>query len=73
MVNDVLGLHPWVWRRPDVCVCVVPVLVLQATLESISDPTEQWNKLVELNVQEQCINLFANPIVQRRQARPHMT
>uniref|UniRef100_A0A7S1N9X7 Carbonic anhydrase n=1 Tax=Eutreptiella gymnastica TaxID=73025 RepID=A0A7S1N9X7_9EUGL len=25
-------------------------------------------RLVELNVQEQCINLFANPIIQRRQA-----
>ena len=23
--------------------------------------------MVELNVQEQCINLFANPIVQRKQ------
>ncbi|KAM3573088.1 hypothetical protein VYU27_004900, partial [Nannochloropsis oceanica] len=34
---------------------------------AISDPEAQWNRMVELNVQEQCINLFANPIVQRKQ------
>ena len=32
--------------------------------QAITDPEAQWNRMVELNVQEQCINLFANPIVQ---------
>ncbi len=36
-------------------------------LQAITDPEAQWNRMVELNVQEQCINLFANPIVQRKQ------
>ena len=36
-------------------------------LQAISDPGAQWNRMVELNVQEQCINLFANPIIQRKQ------
>jgi hypothetical protein len=42
-----------------------PLVLVQA----ITDPEAQWNRMVELNVQEQCINLFANPIVQRKQAR----
>jgi carbonic anhydrase len=45
------------------------VCVLAACPQTIKDDEEQWNKLVELNVQEQCINLFANPIVQRKQVR----
>ena len=36
-------------------------------LSKYKDEEERWNKVVELNVQEQCINLFANPIVQRKQ------
>jgi len=38
-------------------------------LEAIQDDEQRHRRLVELNVQEQCINLFANPIVQRSQAR----
>ncbi|CAM9572847.1 unnamed protein product [Chrysoparadoxa australica] len=37
-------------------------------LNAISDPDARWDRLVDLNVQEQCLNLFANPIVQKRQA-----
>lgn len=38
----------------------------QGTLDGITDQTEKWNKLVELNVLEQCLNLFKNPDVQKR-------
>ncbi|CAM9130413.1 unnamed protein product [Phaeothamnion confervicola] len=41
----------------------------QAELQEISDPELRHQRLVELNVQEQCMSLFANPIVQRRQAQ----
>lgn len=34
-------------------------------LDSIMDEEEKHNKLVELNVQEQCINLIRNPIVRK--------
>ena len=37
-------------------------------LNTIKDKKARFRKLVELNVQEQCLNLFANPIVQRKQA-----
>jgi len=38
-----------------------------AELRSIEDDEERGRRLVELNIQEQCINLFANPIVQKSQ------
>ncbi|CAN0164299.1 unnamed protein product [Pylaiella littoralis] len=37
-------------------------------LQEISDADKRCRRLVELNVQESCINLFANPIVQKKQA-----
>ena len=37
-------------------------------LQSIEDDEERHRRLVELNVQEQCINLFGNSIVQNAQA-----
>nr|AQT18914.1 carbonic anhydrase [Saccharina japonica] len=37
-------------------------------LKTIPDVDERHKRLVELNVQESCINLFANPIVQKKQA-----
>lgn len=38
------------------------------TLQAISNIDERHRRLVELNVQESCMNLFANPIVQKKQA-----
>lgn len=35
--------------------------------QKIEDVDEKRRRLVELNVQESCINLFANPIVQKKQ------
>eukprot|EP00752_Nemacystus_decipiens_P010364 g9234.t1 len=37
-------------------------------LQKIEDADKRCRRLVELNVQESCINLFANPIVQKKQA-----
>lgn len=37
-------------------------------MQTIPDVDERHKRLVELNVQESCINLFANPIVQKKQA-----
>jgi len=36
--------------------------------QTIEDVDKRCRRLVELNVQESCINLFANPIVQKKQA-----
>lgn len=33
---------------------------------------ERHRRFVELNVQESCINLFANPVVQKKQAKDAM-
>ena len=44
-------------------------------MQTIPDVDERHKRLVELNVQESCINLFANPIVQKKQAtssQPHI-
>ena len=38
-------------------------------LEAITDPEDRHRRLVELNVQEQCFNLFGNSIVQQMQAK----
>jgi len=38
-------------------------------LDAIADPEERHRRLVELNVQEQCFNLFGNSIVQQMQAK----
>jgi len=38
-------------------------------LDNISDPETKHRRLVELNVQEQCFNLFGNSIVQQMQAK----
>lgn len=37
-------------------------------MQTIQDVDDRHKRLVELNVQESCINLFANPIVQKKQA-----
>lgn len=38
-------------------------------LMSIKDPDKRFRRLVELNVQEQCFNLYTNSIVQQMQAK----
>ncbi|CAN0047240.1 unnamed protein product [Ascophyllum nodosum] len=38
-------------------------------LEELEDMEERHRRFVELNVQESCINLFTNPVVQRKQAK----
>jgi carbonic anhydrase len=38
-------------------------------LGAIADPEERHRRLVELNVQEQCVNLFGNSIIQKAQSR----
>ncbi|KAG5190761.1 carbonic anhydrase [Tribonema minus] len=40
----------------------------QAELAEIPNEEERHQRLVELNVQEACMNLFANPVVQKKQA-----
>merc|ERR1711879_867241 len=40
----------------------------QQELEAIIDPTERHKRFVELNVIEQCLNLFKTGDVQRRRA-----
>lgn len=41
-------------------------------LTAIDDIDERHRRFVELNVQESCINLFANPVVQKKQANDSM-
>lgn len=41
-------------------------------LTAIEDVDERHRRFVELNVQESCINLFANPVVQKKQANDSM-
>ncbi len=43
-------------------------LVSAPEKQAIEDADERCRRLVELNVQESCINLFANPVVQKKQA-----
>jgi len=40
-------------------------------LDAISDPTARHRRLVELNVIEQCINLFKTGVVQRRRVETY--
>lgn len=40
--------------------------------QAIPDIEDRHRRLVELNVQESCMNLFANPIVQKKQAQGGM-
>lgn len=40
----------------------------QEELSAITDPEQHHRRMVELNVQEQCLNLASNPIVQQAQA-----
>ncbi len=38
-------------------------------IESFDDEEERLRRIVELNVREQCLNLYRNPIVQQSQFR----
>ncbi|MEO8268360.1 MAG: carbonic anhydrase [Aureliella sp.] len=59
MQTDNLGiLNPWLGNIRDVC------RLHQVELESIQDEHKRYNRLVELNVQEQCINVLKIPEVQ---------
>lgn len=41
-------------------------------LALIEDEELRYQRLVELNVQEQCLNLYRNPVVQRQQAQTNL-
>ncbi|MFK5878750.1 MAG: carbonic anhydrase [Flavobacteriaceae bacterium] len=60
MQSDDLGiLNPWLREIRDV------YRLHKKELNSIEDPHEKYNRLVELNVQEQCISLIKIPTVQK--------
>lgn len=59
MQSEDLGiLNPWLRNIRDV------YRIHQETLDNIADETERYKKLVELNVQEQCINVIKTAEVQ---------
>lgn len=59
MQTENLGiLNPWLGNIRDV------YRLHQLELETIGNEVERYNRLVELNVQEQCINVFKIPEVQ---------
>ena len=41
-------------------------------LDVIQDPNARSRKLVELNVEEQCLNIFKTAVVQKRRVETHM-
>lgn len=60
MQSEDLGiLNPWLRNIRDV------YRLHQKELESITSEKNRYNRLVELNVQEQCINLIKTPEVQK--------
>ncbi len=60
MQSEDLGvLNPWLRNIRDV------YRIHKKELNSIEDETEKYNRLVELNVQEQCINLIKTAEVQK--------
>jgi carbonic anhydrase len=60
MLSEDLGiLNPWLRNIRDV------YRLHKNTLNSIQEETARYNKLVELNVQEQCINLIKTAAVQK--------
>lgn len=52
-------LNPWLRNIRDV------YRLHHKELDSIQNPDERYNRLVELNVQEQCVNVIKTPDVQR--------
>ena len=60
MGNADLGIiNPWLKNIKDV------YRIHQAELDAISDENARYERLIELNVQEQCINVIKNPEVQQ--------
>lgn len=60
MQSEDLGiLNPWLRNIRDV------YRIHRTTLNAIEDQTERYNRLVELNVQEQCVNLIKTAAVQK--------
>jgi carbonic anhydrase len=60
MTSSDLGIiNPWLQNIRDV------YRLNQKELEDIEDEKERYKRLVELNVQEQCINILNNPDVQK--------
>lgn len=60
--NDLGTLNPWLREIRDV------YRIHQATLDAIEDEEARYKRLVELNVQEQCINILNSPVVQKTRA-----
>lgn len=52
-------LNPWLRNIRDV------YRLHQRELDTIKDPEKQYNRLVELNVQEQCVNLIKTAVIQK--------
>lgn len=57
--SDLGILNPWLRNIRDV------YRIHQEELDSIDDQTQKYNRLVELNVQEQCVNVIKTAVVQR--------
>lgn len=57
--SDLGILNPWLRNIRDV------YRLHQAELDSIEDQTKKYDRLVELNVQEQCVNVIKTAVVQR--------
>ena len=60
-------LNPWLRNIRDV------YRIHQQELDAISDIESRYNRLVELNVQEQCINVMKTPDVQKGWKERHLT
>ncbi|MBT3585987.1 MAG: carbonic anhydrase [Halobacteriovoraceae bacterium] len=60
--SDMGILNPWLRNIRDV------YRLHKNTLDNISDESKRYDKLVELNVQEQCINLIKTAAVQKASA-----
>lgn len=57
--SDLGILNPWLRNIRDV------YRIHQEELDSIENETQKYNRLVELNVQEQCVNVIKTAVVQR--------
>lgn len=57
--SDLGILNPWLRNIRDV------YRIHQEELDAISDETTKYNRLVELNVQEQCVNVIKTAVVQK--------
>lgn len=60
-------LNPWLRNIRDV------YRIHQEELDAISDTETRYNRLVELNVQEQCVNVLKTPDVQKGWKERHLT